>query len=179
MMENPDSAAVKLVIAGPVGAGKTTTIRSLSETEPLSTEMPMTEAAMGDKTTTTVAFDFSTVMLDEEVPLFIYGLPGQSRFQHMWPIILEGAFGVVLVLDARDEVLEGTCQEWLGVLEEIVPGLPVVIGVTKTDTLEAPSLRSLRSALASKGIVLPVFTFDARNREQANHVIRALLATMA
>lgn len=177
-MQDIDSNAVKLVIAGPVGAGKTTTIRTLSDAEPVSTEMPMTDPAMGDKTTTTVAFDFSTVMLAGGLPLFVYGLPGQSRFEHMWSIILEGAFGVLLVLDASDEQLHEHCQSWLDGLARIAPGIPVVIGLTKTDTLQAPNLRSLRSALARQGVILPVFSYDARDKGQTNHVIRALLASM-
>lgn len=177
-MHDIDSSAVKLVIAGPVGAGKTTTIRTLSDAEPVSTEMPMTEPAMGDKTTTTVAFDFSTVMLDDGQPLFIYGLPGQERFEHMWSIVLEGAFGVLLVLDASDKALEIECLRWLKALETYAPDIPVVIGLTKTDLLELPNQRQLRSVLAENGILLPVFSFDARNRPQADHLIRALLASL-
>lgn len=177
-MQDINSSAVKLVIAGPVGAGKTTTIRTLSDSEPVSTEMPMSEPAMGDKTTTTVAFDFSTVMLEDGQPLFIYGLPGQERFEHMWPIVLEGAFGVLLVLDASDEALESQCLGWLNALESYSPGIPVVIGLTKTDLLDQPNPRPLRAVLAEKGMVLPVFSFDARNRPQADHLIRALLASL-
>ena len=177
-MQDINSSAVKLVIAGPVGAGKTTTIRTLSDSEPVSTEMPMSEPAMGDKTTTTVAFDFSTVLLDDGQPLFIYGLPGQERFEHMWSIILEGAFGVLLVLDATGERLQHECEGWLAAIEKIAPGTPVVIGLTKTDLLTKPDLRSLRANLAKQGLVLPVFSFDARDKAQANHMVRALLASI-
>lgn len=177
-MDDFEAIAIKLVVAGPVGAGKTTAIHSISESEPVSTEMPLSEMSMGEKTTTTVAFDFSTVMLDDHTPLFIYGLPGQRRFEHMWPIILEGAIGVVLVLDGCDPEVESHCHEWINSLMGIDETLPIVIGVTKTDIGAAVNLRSLRAALCKSGYILPVFSFDARNPEQTRHLIRALLVSM-
>ena len=66
----------------------------------------------------------------------------------------------------------------LAAIEKIAPGTPVVIGLTKTDLLAKPDLRSLRANLAEQGLVLPVFSFDARDKAQANHMVRALLASI-
>lgn len=117
------SESAKLVFAGPVGAGKTTSIRSLSDTAPVSTEMPMTDGAMGEKTTTTVALDFSMVLLDDGTPLHIYGLPGQDHFSHMRPIVLEGAIGVVVVLPGDHDDIEDACERWLRSIRGISPGI--------------------------------------------------------
>jgi len=81
---------LKLVFAGPVGAGKTTAIAAIADAPPVSTDTPMSEGSMGDKTTTTVAFDFATLKTEEGDLVFLYGLPGQERFDFMRRIILTG-----------------------------------------------------------------------------------------
>lgn len=168
-------SGIKLVIAGPVGAGKTTFIRSLGDVEPVATEMPLIDGAMGDKTTTTVALDFSMVSMDEGEPLLIYGLPGQAHFGFMRSIILEGAVGAVLLLRATDPDLEAHCREWLSDLCDLAPDLPLIVAVTHTDQAQGFSLKPLRAAVAVHGRIAPVFTFDAREREQVRHVVRAML----
>lgn len=82
-MDNVEAGTIKLVLAGPVGAGKTTAIRSIADSDPISTEMPLTTGALGDKTTTTVAFDFATIVLDDGTPVMVYGLPGQEHYAFM------------------------------------------------------------------------------------------------
>lgn len=169
--------ATKLVIAGPVGAGKTTFIRTLTDRDPVATEMPMLDGGMGDKTTTTVAMDFSTATMGEGETLHVYGLPGQTHFGFMRSILLEGAAGVVLLLRASDAALVEHCREWLTDLNQLAPELPLVVAVTHTDLTPEFSLRPLRDALDSAGRIAPVFTFDAREPEQVRHVVRAMLAS--
>ena len=49
------SDLIKLAFVGDMGAGKTTAIRAISDREPISTEMPISHGAHGEKTHTTVA----------------------------------------------------------------------------------------------------------------------------
>ena len=86
---------LKLVISGPVGAGKTAFVKSLSETEVVETD----ELASEDigKTMTTVAFDFGTLNLDGQ-PIHLFGTPGQDRFDFMWDMLCEGALGLILLV---------------------------------------------------------------------------------
>ncbi len=170
--------SAKLVFAGPVGAGKTTSIRSLSDSAPVSTEMPMTDGAMGDKTTTTVALDFSMILLDDGTPLHIYGLPGQEHFSHMRPIVLEGAVGVIVVLPGDSEDIEGACEHWLRSMRDIAPEIALVIGITRTDLSRDFRMDTVRRAVRRCGNPVPVFTFDARDREQCSHLVRALLLSL-
>ncbi len=167
--------SVKLVLAGPVGVGKTTAIRSIADSEPVSTEMPLTDGAMGDKTTTTVAFDFATIVLDDGTPLMVYGLPGQEHFAFMRTIVLDGAIGVLLMLDAGATDIAGECEHWLGALRHEDPELAVVIGITHAEACPHFSLAPLRAVVRRLGQPIPIFTFDARQREQALHLVRALL----
>lgn len=173
-----ESTVAKLVFAGPVGAGKTTAIRTVTDREPVTTEMPLSDGAMGDKTTTTVALDFSTATLADGTPLLVYGLPGQERFAFMRSIILDGAFGVIVVVDGSSTDAASDCERWLNDVRAIAADLPIVIGITHTDQAPSFSLAPIREAIRRCGEPVPTFTFDARDRGQTTHLVRALLATM-
>lgn len=171
---------LKLVLAGPVGSGKTTTLRSLADTVPVSTEMPLTEGATGDKTTTTVALDFATVVLDDGMPLQIFGLPGQEHLAHMREIVMNGAFGAIVLLpgDAPDIALQ--CSHWVSVMREIDAEIPLVVGVTRTDKASEFRMDTIRDAMneGASGPPIPVFTIDARDPEQATQLVRVLLLSI-
>jgi signal recognition particle receptor subunit beta len=97
------------VIAGGFGVGKTTTVGSISEISPLTTEADMTAAAAGiddaskvpGKRTTTVAMDFGCITIDESLKLYLFGTPGQDRFGFMWDDLAIGAIGALVIVDSR------------------------------------------------------------------------------
>ena len=167
--------SLKLVLAGPVGAGKTTALRSLSDVAPVSTEMPLSTGPMGDKTTTTVAMDFAAVMLDDGTPLQLYGLPGQEHFAHMREIVMNGALGAIVLLAGDDPAIAEHCAHWVRVVAGIDAGMPVVIGITRTDLASNFRMDTVRRALAGSVPPIPVFTVDVRERDQAAQLVRALL----
>src|SRR6266498_2384580 len=101
--------SVKIVGGGGFGAGKTTSVGSVSEILALTTEAVMTEAGVGidtleatpRKQTTTVAMDFGRVSLDRDLVLYLFGTPGQERFWFMWDDLVRGAIGAVVLADTR------------------------------------------------------------------------------
>src|SRR4051795_5500401 len=102
-------SALKILIAGGFGVGKTTMVGSVSEIRPLRTEEMLTELSSGvddlsgleDKTTTTVALDFGRITINPELILYLFGTPGQERFWFMWDELAHGALGAVVLADTR------------------------------------------------------------------------------
>jgi signal recognition particle receptor subunit beta len=101
--------AVKILVAGGFGVGKTTMVGSVSEIEPLRTEEVITAESIGvddldgieAKTTTTVAMDFGRITVSDELVIYLFGTPGQNRFWFMWDELSYGALGAVVLADTR------------------------------------------------------------------------------
>lgn len=94
--------AFKIVITGPVGAGKTTFINTISEIETVATEAGISDGTgTGSKTTTTVGIDFGRITLGGDMALYLFGTPGQERFTFMWDIVSEGMLGVIVLVDCE------------------------------------------------------------------------------
>ncbi|MGO4700792.1 GTP-binding protein [Dyella sp. 2RAB6] len=170
----PDNS-IKLLFAGPVGAGKTTAIRAISDTAPISTDVPWSDAVAGGKVTTTVAFDYSSIRLDDQETLHLYGLPGQEQFNFMSAVIGPGAMGVILLLDGSSPDIAGDGAHQVERLKRLFPDLQFVIGVTKTDLSPFFSLSDLHQAVLEAGAAAPIFTIDPRNRSEVTQLVRALL----
>jgi signal recognition particle receptor subunit beta len=171
------STAVKLVVVGGFGVGKTTLVRSVSEIRPLTTEETMTQAgALVDdntgverKTATTVAMDFGRISLNEELVLYLFGTPGQERFWFLWNGLFDGALGAVVLVDTRR--LE-VSFDVMGRLEEA--SVPFIVAVNAFP--EAPSypVDELRNALDLPASV-PIVVCDARQRDSGRDVLMTLM----
>lgn len=123
---------MRLVIAGAIGAGKSTFVRTLSEIEVIRTDTTATDATSLIKTETTVALDFGRLRLNPNLDLHIYGTPGQSRFDFMWDLVIQHAHNYILLVAAHrpDDFLYA--REIVEFINERVE-IPMIVGITHTD----------------------------------------------
>ncbi len=165
--------AVKVVITGPFAAGKTTLIRTISEITVLSTERELTDQTRSRKPNTTVAMDFGRITIDRDLVLYLFGTPGQDRFDFMWEILGEGMLGYVILLDAsRTE----SVQEAQSIRDAFrtMARVPLVVALNRAGEIDADTDRGIRDALdLAPGV--PVLPCDATDKESVKAVLLALL----
>lgn len=169
-----------ILFAGPMGAGKTTAIESLSEIETIRTEAANTDRAQADKDTTTVALDYGEITVGEDDKVRLYGVPGQRRFDFMWSILKERAAGLVLLInnDAPDPV--ALLTEFLEEFAELHEKGGIVVCVTRCDVGAGPALDRYADTVRSvlPGRMVPVFTADARDEGQMKTCLMSLIANI-
>jgi signal recognition particle receptor subunit beta len=165
--------AVKIVVTGPFAAGKTTLIRTISEITVLSTERGITDSTRTRKAETTVAMDFGRITIDRDLVLYLFGTPGQERFDFMWEILGEGMLGYVVLVDAERE---DSLAEAAGILDAFrrMARVPYVVALNRSSGLSEPDERRIRDTLglAPEVALLPC---DATDKESVKAVLLALL----
>jgi small GTP-binding protein len=167
---------VKMVVTGPFNAGKTEFIQTVSEIDVVSTERKITTEAEKIKEATTVAMDFGRITVDDELVLYLFGTPGQKRFDFMWEILSEGMLGFIVMVDsARPE----TFREARGILETFraYAPTPYVVAANKQDVEDAWDIEDMRIALRLDPAIqlLPCVSPD---KDSVKNVLLQLLANI-
>ena len=168
-----NAQAVKIVVTGPFAAGKTTLIRTISEITVLSTEKDITDETKSRKSETTVAMDFGRITIDHDLILYLFGTPGQDRFDFTWEILGEGMLGYVLLLDANRQ---DSLDEAVSILAAFrkMARVPFVVGLNRADAVDPEVEARVRDAL-ELGSAVPVVACDATDRAAVKNVLLALL----
>lgn len=164
---------VKMVVTGPFNSGKTAFIQSVSEIDVVATERKITTEDERIKETTTVAMDFGRITVDNDLVLYLFGTPGQKRFDFMWEILSEGMLGFIVMVDsARPE----TFREARSILETFraYAPTPYLVAANKQDLTDSWTLDDMRIALRldSRIKLIPCV---ARNKETVKSVLLELL----
>lgn len=152
---------VKIVVTGPFNSGKTALIRSVSEIDVVSTEKKITAEAEKVKDSTTVAMDFGRITVDEDLVLFLFGTPGQKRFDFMWEILSEGMLGFIVIVDSTRPETFKEARNILETFHAYAP-TPYIVAANKQDLPDAWEVEDIRLALRlDEGIkVLPCIAKD-------------------
>lgn len=172
----PIARPLKIVVTGPFSAGKTTLIQTISEVSIVGTERDVTDETRAVKQRTTVAMDFGRISFAEDLSLFLFGTPGQRRFEVMWEILSEGMIGFILLVNASDQRSVEEAAAILATFREYAD-VPYVIGVTHLDESgmsEEEVFAQIRELLELPAEVL-VQPCDAREREDVKSLMLKIL----
>jgi uncharacterized protein len=164
---------VKMVVTGPFNSGKTQFIQSVSEIDVVSTERKISSDAERVKESTTVAMDFGRITVDAELVLYLFGTPGQKRFDFMWEILSEGMLGFVVMVDSTRPETFREAKSILETFRAYAP-TPYVVAANKQDHEEAWSIDDLRIALRLAPEV-KLIACVATEREKVKTVLLELL----
>ena len=137
---------VKMVITGPFNSGKTEFIQTVSEIDVVATERQISSEAERIKDTTTVAMDFGRITVDDDLVLYLFGTPGQKRFDFMWEILSEGMLGFIVMIDSTRPETFREARNILETFRAYAP-TPYVVAANKQDSLDAWELDDMRIAL--------------------------------
>ena len=166
---------LKIVFSGPMGAGKTTAIRAISDHASLSTEVPLSEGATAEKPLTTVGFDHGSCRLGDDTVLKLFGTPGQARFRFMWDILSQGAFGLIVLADNRGEDPVAEVAGYLAAFAARVPQRRTVVGVGRCESHPVPSVDDWHAGLARAGFEVPVLAVDVRRADDVRLLLSVLV----
>ncbi len=169
---------VKMVITGPFSSGKTEFIRSISEIEVVSTERGIREdtAEAKEKEATTVAMDFGRITVDDDLVLYLFGTPGQRRFDFMWEILAEGMLGFIVMVDSTKPETFREAKSILETFRAYAP-TPYVVAANKQDLPDAWEPEDLRIALRIDPEV-KLLPCVAQQRDSVRDVLLELLYTI-
>jgi len=137
---------VKIVVTGPFSAGKTQFIKTISEIDVVATERFISSSHERIKPQTTVAMDFGRITVDDDLVLYLFGTPGQRRFEFMWEVLSEGMLGFVVLLDSVRPETFREARDILNVFRSYA-SVPYIVAANKQDLVDAWTPEDLRIAL--------------------------------
>lgn len=169
---------LKIVFTGPVGAGKTTAISTLSDVPIVSTNESASDMTKKRKGETTVAMDYGTMSLDGQEKIHLYGTPGQERFNFMWEILTNNGLGLILLLDNTRADPMKDMQFFVETFRSYIEKSALAIGVTQTDLSPFPRLDKYQQKLKSLNLNAAIFEVDAREYKDVSMLVQSLLFTI-
>ena len=180
-VDNGLTKPLKIVVTGPFSAGKTTLIKTISEIAIVGTEREVTDETSSIKENTTVAMDFGRITFPNGACLFLFGTPGQRRFEVMWEVLSDGMIGFIVLVNAADD---RSLNEAWHIFETFkkYADVPYVVGITHLDEADAEH-SDVEAAVRERLELTPddkTIFCDVRQREDVKTlIIETLMGVMA
>jgi uncharacterized protein len=168
----------KIIFTGPVGAGKTTAIQSISDTPLIKTDVAASDMTKTRKASTTVAMDYGVINLESGEKIHLYGTPGQERFNFMWDILINGGIGLILLLDNTRTDPFKDMNFFLESFKSFIAQTQVAIGITQMDKSEKPSIADYHAQIQAHNLKPPIFSVDARVKNDVSLLVQSLLYSL-
>ena len=162
----------KIVVTGPFNSGKTEFVKTISDIEVVSTERKITTEDRGIKAETTVAMDYGRTKLDDDT-LYLYGTPGQTRFNFMWEILASEMNAFIVLVDATDKPSFPEAAELIEQFSSLV-NVPHLIVANKTDLDGAVNLSEVRRGTKA-GSDVTVMPCVALQKTSVRQVIKQMV----
>jgi len=170
----------KIIVTGPVGAGKTTAINSLTNDDAFVTDVLVSdddEVTSRRKLNTTVAMDFGVVKVNDDTA-YVYGTPGQQRFNFMWDILAKGAHGIIILLDNTRNYPFRDLKYYVDSFSDLIASQKLVIGVTRSDEKDDVPLSTYQQWLKELNLDAEVKFIDARKKDDIEQLVHVLVASI-
>ncbi len=164
----------KIVVTGPVNAGKTQFIKTISEIEALTTDEIATDEVSFLKKETTIAMDYGRITIDDSIILHLFGTPGQERFSFMWDILAKGCIGIIFLVDSRDEGNMKVLTEVIKYYGKYISDIPArLVACTKIDLPDSKEERLIREIAKIED--MPLLRCNAKDMESVLDVLIYLI----
>jgi uncharacterized protein len=170
-----DQVHNKILFIGPMGAGKTTAINTLSDQEAVSTEARNSNRELYDKANTTVAMDYGFIELEDGQPVHLYGIPGQRHFEPVWPIVAKGAIGALLLANVSQPDWQSELLYFVNAFADLSSSGRMVVALNRCQPAD---VQETLAWLTEQGVCLAVLEADPRNREQLLLSLEILIANL-
>lgn len=170
------NTSLKLIFAGPPGAGKTTAIAAISDFPPVNTDVVATDEVAAIKDATTAAMDYGELTLADGQKVFLYGTPGQQRFDFMWKILSAGSLGLIILIDNSRVDPVADLGVYVDNFRALIDRTAGVVGITRAE--QGPPLGAYYELLVQKGCTMPVLEVDARRKQDVLCLLDAFLSLL-
>lgn len=170
------TAVTQVVFVGPVGVGKTTAVRSLSDSVVASTDVERSTAGKVrvTKRTTTVGIDYGEWQAPNGERVRIVGTPGQLRFSAARESAITHDSRVILWLFGHLHYGIDEAAEWFRYLGPKVCER-ITVAVTRTELGIGPDMSAFRAVASRFCSVVDVHAVDPRDREQVAALITSVI----
>jgi uncharacterized protein len=166
----------KIMFVGPMGAGKTTAIRALSDEVSISTDVKSYDQSESAKEQTTVGFDYGRILLGEGLSVRLVGTPGQERFSFLWPSLALGAKGAIVLLDVTRPNPVADLDLYLDKFSLLINQGLAVICLSKFEARKHDEIRQrVLAKLKDRALMIPLLDADVRDADQTRMVLETLL----